>query len=262
MRTDQDRLLEISERIGGRSIADANAAWTDLLNTRGRKWSPGTAARWRAVYVAALKAGGKALSLPPPPAVQSVKQPTEERVAHLHDAERELLIRSYNRHANPPVLLLAYCGLRTQEALQLDWRDVDVRNARLTVGGTRRTKSGRVRRVPLHPRPLMMLWGLWEAAGRPSRGHVFMSAKGAPYSDTTDQGGNPLAQAHITACAAAGITGFRVHDWRHDYATRFLSAGGDVRSLMQIMGWSSPRMVQRYVTYRDDQIAAIVARVA
>ena len=62
--------------------------------------------------------------------------------------------------------------------------------------------------------------------------------------------------------ATLGVSGFRVHDWRHDYATRFLAADGDVRSLMQIMGWSSPRMVQRYVTYRDDQIAAIVARVA
>ncbi len=256
---DRDRLLDLSDRIGARPIADANAAWTDWLTTRGRHMAPGTAARWRAIYVAALKGGCAALSLPSPPKIATVRERTHERVAHLHDEERERLIRAYNPHASGPVLLLAYAGLRTQEALQLDWRNVDVRNGRITLT---RTKSGRVRRVPLHPRPLMMLWGLWEAAGRPTRGPVFMSAKGRPYSDTRGLGGNPLAQAHATACAAAGVSGFRVHDWRHDYATRFLAAGGDVRSLMQIMGWSSPRMVQRYVTYRDDQIAAIVARVA
>jgi integrase len=224
--------------------------------------APGTAARWRAIYVAALKAGCAALSLPPPPKIPTVRERTHERVAHLHDEERERLIRSYNPHASGPVLLLAYAGLRSQEALQIDWREVDVRRGRLRIGAVRATKSGRVRTVPLHPRPLMMLWGLWEAQDRPTRGPVFMSAKGRPYTDTRGLGGNPLTSAHETACRLAGVTGFRVHDWRHDYATRFLAAGGDVRSLMQIMGWSSPRMVARYVTFRDDQLAAIVARVA
>ena len=86
--------------------------------------------------------------------------------------------------------------------------------------------------------------------------------KGEPYSDTRGQGGNPLAKAHTTACASAGVTGFRVHDWRHDFATRFLAEGGDVRSLMQVMGWSSPRMVAWYVTYRVDHLPAVLERIA
>lgn len=259
---DKDRIADLSKHIGSHPLADANDAWTTWLGGRGKAMAPATAARWRAIFVAALKAGSAALSLPPPPKIPTVRQREDERVAHLHDEEREALIRSYNPHANPPMLLLAYAGLRTQEALRLDWRDVDLRNGKLTIGGSTRTKSGRVRRVPLHRRPRMVLWGLWEAAGRPSRGPVFFSAKGAPYSDTRGQGGNPLAQAHITACKRAGVVGFRVHDWRHDFATRFLAGGGDVRSLMQIMGWSTTRMVQRYVTYRDEQLAAIVARVS
>ena len=62
--------------------------------------------------------------------------------------------------------------------------------------------------------------------------------------------------------ASLRITGFRIHDWRHDYAARFLAAGGDVRALMQVMGWESPRMVQRYVTFRAEHLADIQARVA
>lgn len=259
---DQARIADLSERIGGRPIADAAAAWTDWLHTRGHAMAPATAARWRAVYVAALRAGCQAIGLPAPPAIPTVRERRVDRVAHLHPAEREALLRAYNPHAAAPALLLAEAGLRTQEALQLDWREVDMPNRRLRLGVVNATKSGRARSVPLTRRPLLLLRGLWEAAGQPTRGPVFRSSKGRPYSDTRGQGGNPLAQAHATACRRAGITSFRLHDWRHDYATRFLAAGGDVRALMQVMGWHDTRMVARYVTYRDDQLAEIAARLA
>jgi integrase len=256
---DKTMVSDLNERIGHRSVADAPAAWQDWLRIRGHALSPASVARWRATFVAALNVGCKALGLGPSPAIQTVRQRPDERVAHLHDVERQRLLAAYNPHAACPVLLLAYGGLRSQEALQLDWRDVYflTRVIRLP-----KTKSGRVRTVPMHRRVDALLFGLWHAAGKPTRGPVFISAKGKPYSDTRGQGGNPLAQAHETACAAAGVTDFRVHDWRHDFATRFLTEGGDVRGLMQIMGWSSPRMVARYVTYRVEHLAAVLQRVA
>jgi integrase len=259
---DVERVADFNERIGSNLISEAPVAWNTWLKTRGKDMAPATAARWRAIYVSALKTGCAAMGIPEPPKIPMVVDRQQERVAHLHDDERERLIRSYNPHAAAPALLLAYAGLRTQEALQLDWREVRLQDARLRIGVVNRTKSGKARSVPLHRRPLMLLIGLHEAQGCPTRGPVFFSAKGAPYSDTRGQGGNPLSQAHETACRRARVTDFRVHDWRHDYATRFLDAGGDVRKLMQIMGWSDPRMVQRYVTFRDDQLAEIVAMVA
>lgn len=56
------------------------------------------------------------------------------------------------------------------------------------------------------------------------------------------------------------MSGFRVHDWRHDYALRFLAEGGDVRMLMQVCGWSSMRMVERYVTFKSEHLAAVMGR--
>lgn len=259
---DKDRLADLTLRIGARPIGEAAQAWTEWLHSRGADMAPATAQRWRAIYVAALKAGCKAHGWPTPPEIPTVEQRQQERVAHLHDVERERLIRAYNPYANPPVLLLAYCGMRTQEALQLDWGEVDLPRARLRVGMVNRTKSRKVRTVPLSQRPLMTLWGLWEAQGRPTRGPVFWGRHGRPYADTRVRGGNPLAKAHGTACKAAGVQNFRVHDWRHDYATRFLASGGSERALMQMCGWSSAKMVSRYVTFRDDEIAAIAARVA
>jgi integrase len=257
-RYDQDRLHDLTKHLGARPLAEAPEAWAEWLRTRGKALAPATAARWRAIYVAALKAGCGALNVGVAPKIPTVRERAEDRVAHLADAEREALLRAYNPHAACPVLLLAYAGLRTQEALQLDWHDVDLVRRRLHI---RRTKTAHARIVPMHRRVSLLLWGLWEAAGRPVRGPVFLSARGKPYQDTRGEGGNPLAQAHATACEAAGVRDFRVHDWRHDFATRWLAESGDIRSLMQIMGWRTMRMAERYVTYKAEHLAEAMRRI-
>jgi integrase len=200
----------------------------------------------------------------PPSNRANVRTVANSEGAALPSSERRLAHWKANPTAptandTSPALLLAYAGLRSQEALQLDWRHVNLRTRTLTID---RTKSGRARVVPMHPRVDAMLFGMWHAAGKPARGPVFLSARGRPYADTRGLGGNPLKNAHKEACRRAGVTQFRLHDWRHDLAARFLIEGADVRSLMQIMGWSSPRMVQRYVTYRAEHLAAVLARVA
>ncbi len=103
--------------------------------------------------------------------------------------------------------------------------------------------------MPMTRRAALLLRGLWEAAGRPAAGTVFLSARGEPYADTRGldgkrQGGNPLAQAHDTACRRAGISGFRVHDWRHSWAAWHIMRGTDTFTLMRLGGWSSLRMVE------------------
>lgn len=253
---DKDRIGVMAEAFGDTALADLPRVWSAWVGSR--EWQPGTAARWRAVAQAAVSHGCEAEGVPAAK-LPGVRQPVEDRVVSLVPAEREALIRAYNPHAACPALLLAYAGLRTQEALRLDWREVDLNRARLWIG---RTKTGRGRMVPMHRRVSLLLWGMWEAAGRPARGPVFLSSKGKPYEDTRGKGGNPLAQAHATACRIAGVRDFRPHDWRHDFATRFLAEGGDVRGLMQVMGWRQARMVERYVTHKDEHLADILRRVA
>jgi integrase len=252
---DVQRIAEINEAIGATPLIEIIPAWSAWIATRG--WAPGTAARWRAVAQAALTHGAAAEAIAAP-TLPGVAVPPEDRVVSLSPAERAALLRAYNPHAACPVLLLAYAGLRTQEALRLDWRDVDLSRGRLWIG---RTKTGRGRMVPTHRRVELLLHGMREAAGRPSRGPVFLSARGEPYRDTTGLGGNPLTRAHLTACRLAGVTDFRLHDWRHDFATRFLAEGGDVRGLMQVMGWRQVRMVERYVTHKADHLAEVLRRV-
>ena len=265
-RYDVARIDEFNEMIGDRPLADAAVGWRTWLTARGASQKPSSVGRWRAVLQAALNHGCGAHDVPAPRLPGIKGSSGDERAIYLPDDQRKKLLASYNPHAACPVLLLAYQGLRTQEALQLDWRWVDFNRRTIHLVSTE-TKARRGRTITMHPRVDAMLFGMWSAAARPEIGRVFLSSRGQPYADTRgrgdqQQGGNPLGQAHATACKAAGVTGFRVHDWRHDWATRMVWAGTDLPTLMAIGGWASLRMVQRYATTSADRMAEAIRRLA
>lgn len=58
------------------------------------------------------------------------------------------------------------------------------------------------------------------------------------------------------------MTGFTVHDWRHDWAVRCLMGGMDTRTLMQLAGWKDERMVRRCVTMPNAHVREMLGRVA
>ena len=263
---DVARVGEFNEIFGDRPVTEALAGWRSWLEARGGKQQPSSVGRWRAILQAALNHGCAAheLAAPKLPGVRGATG--GDRAIYLPDPQRQRLLAAYNPSAACPVLLLAYQGLRTQEALQLDWRWVDFARRTIHLVGSE-TKAGKGRTVAMHARVDALLFGMWTASGQPAIGRVFLSSRGRPYADTRgrgdrQQGGNPLARAHATACRAAGVTGFRVHDWRHDWATRMVWAGTDLPTLMQIGGWASLRMVQRYATTSADRMAEAIRRLA
>lgn len=126
-----------------------------------------------------------------------------------------------------------------------------------------RTKTGNPRTVEIHPRVDAVLRPMWEARGKPGKGHVFLNRKGVPYTDTRDlkvQGGNPLQTSHENACKRAGITDFTVHDWRHHWASHCVMAGVDLITLMRLGGWTSLRMVQRYAAVDTNHMKEAVRK--
>jgi integrase len=257
---DLARLEDFMARIGEHPVDDASAAWGTWLATRGRDMAPATAARSRAILQAALNHGASALRYAAPK-LPTVAQRSVEGAVYLTMAEQGRLLASYNRWAWAPVLVLCYQGMRSQEALRMDWRHVSLERATIHLPA-QGTKSGKGRTVPMHPRVRWALAMLWHSRERPDDGAVFLSHRGCPYADTRGLGGNPLAQAHATACAKAGVTGFRVHDWRHHWASHMVMSGCDLPTLMRLGGWTSPRMVQRYAAVSGEHMATAIARLA
>jgi integrase len=256
---DNDKITRLTVITGEYTLDRLREAWA-AWQAQHPTHSPGTATRYRALLMAAVRAGCEARDLPPP-RLAPITRRKEDRIAHLTDAERAAMLRAYSPHAACPVLVLAYQGMRTREALRLTWRDVEWRTETIRIPAPR-AKSGRGRAVPMHPRVRMLLWGMWHAAGRPDSGDVFLSSRGDPYADTKDVGGNPLAAAHRTACKRVRVKDFRVHDWRHDWACRMVLAGVDLVTLMELGGWASLSMVQRYATIRGDHRRDAIARLA
>src|SRR6185312_10971485 len=113
------------------------------------------------------------------------------------------------------------------------------------------TKTGEPRSVTLHRNVRATLHKLWVAGDCPTEGRVFVNRFGRPYADPRQYnlpGGSPIRQAHKTACKRAGITNFRIHDWRHHWACRCLMAGIDLETIRLEGGWKDLRMVERYGT--------------
>lgn len=138
------------------------------------------------------------------------------------------------------VRFLLLTGLRWSEFTRLPWgavRDLPAPHIELD-----RTKSGRVRRVPLAPEAVTVLDGLKRArvgnrAGTRSLMVSPIRSKNA---------------AHLAQRSEAAV-GFKwsVHQLRHTFAARYLESGGSLAALQEILGHRSPMTTQRYSGGRD-----------
>jgi integrase len=263
---DVQRLDQLATDIGDTLLPGTREAWGAWMRNRGRGLAPSTVARWRSSLLAALTYGAAEYGVSTP-ALNAIRGAEVERIAYLTPLQEARLLAAYSRWAAPVMIILCETGLRTQEALRLDWRHIDWQRHAIMIenDGRRdgsRTKSGKSRRVGMRPVVRATLSAIWTKQGRPDAGAVFVNKHGKPYADTRRTGGNPLTSAHRTACRKAGIEGFRIHDWRHHFAVWFLKNGGNIRALCQIAGWSSMRMIQRYAVFEQSDLDEIMAKTA
>lgn len=147
------------------------------------------------------------------------RQETRPKVNPADDAHLDALLLHLPEGLAALILLMAYTGLRTGEALRITQNDI--RNGFALAG---RTKNGDPRMVPL---PEGWEW--------PSGGWGY---------DTTQGVGKALRRAH----KAAELPYRRGHELgRHGFAARFLKAGGSIKRLKEAGGWKKLAVVdERY----------------
>jgi integrase len=81
----------------------------------------------------------------------------------------------------PMVLLSLNTGLRQGEVFGLDWADVNLQQATITIQGGR-TKSGKTRHVPLNQEVVEVLL-VWKGSTKTSEGLVFPSPEGQQFNN-------------------------------------------------------------------------------
>lgn len=134
------------------------------------------------------------------------------------------------------VRLALATGLRWGELCRAQASDIE--NGMLVVA---KTKSGKVRRVPLSPEILREL-----------RGRV---GRLVPFSETSKGSFNREVRAR---CA---VSRFHVHQLRHTFACRWLERGGGLAALQEILGHASITTTQRYGRLSESAVRDEAARV-
>lgn len=173
-----------------------------------------------------------------PPRLRAPRQP-EGRTQYLLPSEATALVGAAAPHLRPLLLFLIGTGARMSEAIELAWRDVDLRGARAILW---RTKSGRRRNVEMPPMTVAAL------ANLPHRdGAVFRRPDGMPYADKRRRSGGQITDGFAGAVKRAGLDhGLSPHVLRHTWASWHYAVHRDLLLLKRDGGWHSVALVERY----------------
>lgn len=231
-------------------VSDIIEAWNRFLSVK-NSLAPSTIQRYATIIKSILSLSKEELNITPPKIkTVSVKN---QVVFLLPEKVRPLLLSCYSDHARPIFTVYAYQGLREQENLQLQWEDVDFKRCVIFI---RTSKNGESRQAPMHKKTWWVLARQWIKQGKPITGHVWITTKGKPYTDTrkTGCGGSPIRKAHILALQRLknkyNITvKMNIHSWRHDWCARMVMSGVDLLTIQKLGGWKSLEMVKRYSAF-------------
>ena len=151
------------------------------------------------------------------------------------------------------VRLLLLTGARSGEARAARWDQFDL-TAGVWIKPGATTKQKTEHRVPLSGPARQLLSELY-AKREEGAEHVFPSGRG-------DDGHRvEIKRAWGDLCKAAGITGARIHDLRHTYASVLASFNISLPTIGAQLGHTQPQTTARYAHLFDDPLRAATERV-
>jgi integrase len=188
----------------------------------------------------------------------------EGRTRYLTEAETAALTAALAKrgpdHASANAIrLLILTGARRGEVLRSTWSQFDLTQA-IWVKPSSHTKTKRQHRVPLSGAALTILasmWGKAKAEGRASPDDPLFSSRYGSNATQID-----LKNFWQSLCQEAGITGLRVHDLRHSYASVLASSGLSLPIIGALLGHTTPSTTARYSHLFDQPLRAATERAA
>lgn len=150
------------------------------------------------------------------------------------------------------VTLLYGCGLRISEALSLTQRDAPLDETLRIIG-----KGGRERHVPVLPvaaRAVEAYRDLCPYAPGPAE-PLFLGARGGALNPALVQKAMRAARMRLGLPATA-----TPHSLRHSFATHLLEAGGDLRSIQELLGHASLTSTQIYTGVDQARLMEVYER--
>jgi integrase len=174
-------------------------------------------------------------------------------------AEIERLLSCVGDPHRTMFALLVMTGLRRNEALYLEWVDVDLPQRLICVqrGPHGMPKGKRLRYVPIGDALLPVL-KRWRLLSGDVAGLVFPAKGGRVLSE------NAVTCMFKRSALRAGIAPeIRLHDLRHTYASHFMRDGGDIFRLSKYLGHATVLITERiYAHLAPDDYSKDWGRVA
>jgi len=146
----------------------------------------------------------------------------------------------------PFVELALEVGARRGSLLKLKWEDVHLDAAYILLRGvknSRKPSEVRIVEVGLSPRAIEIL----KEIPRSLDGRVFPTTV------------NAINAAFKRARTRAGVGHFRLHDVRHELASRLVEAGWDMLDVMRQGDWRDPKSLSRYYNARGAHLGEKLA---
>ncbi|OUO92197.1 site-specific integrase [Cloacibacillus sp. An23] len=159
---------------------------------------------------------------------------------------------AFANYFKPVILLSLNTGIRRHALLSLRWDDVDLEAGTVTLRAET-AKSKKTAVLPLNSMALNVLrqWHAQRVDGNPL---VFPSPQTGGIMDNCDT-------TFARLLKEAGITNFRWHDMRHDFASRLVMAGVDLNTVRELMTHSDIKMTLRYAHLAPEKMREAVEKI-
>ncbi len=246
------RLNRILKAMGDIPLSAVTQERVDRLRQQvlGPKASPATVRRGLIVPIRAVLRHAHRRGWCGAPSFDIPRQP-QGRTLYLLPSEAHHLVQAAAPHLRPLIHLLIGTGARMAEALELDWRDVDLAGARVIFW---RTKGQKRRIANMPPSVVAALSALPHRTGavfqwRRKESRKSGARKPTPraYADRGRQGGGQIKTAWRGAVKRAGVDpALTPHDLRHVWASWRYALHRDLLRLKVEGAWSSVALVERY----------------
>jgi integrase len=179
-----------------------------------------------------------------------------------------------------PLAISAMTGLRRGEVCALRWADLRSNDqgdyVSLHVDGTLQRVDGSLERMPPKtdrgyrdvPLPTSLSSMLRSHRKEQAERRLLLGEAWADDDVLTDRGdGRPmdpdaLSKAFRSACKRAKVTGVRLHDLRHAWATMQVGAGVDIATVSQAIGHSTPGFTMAAYIHPNEEMTAPLATAA
>jgi integrase len=171
---------------------------------------------------------------------------TPEQTQELMNSIQE----SENEQLQFIVLFLIYTGARKREVLEAKWIDIDWQRKSWRIP---KTKSGKIRHVPLSSGAMFMLEKLKSKLNVKliDQIPIFANPKtGLPYVS--------FFYSWDKARTRAGLKEFRIHDLRHSFASCLVNAGRSLYEVQELLGHADIKTTSRYAHLSRERLSDAV----